>query len=164
VGLIDAPAPGPAAVFERTLKSTVAAMCGESTYVVGILAGGVIFSPEQMMLDLDIGAGHHQFLNVFDGDDLSTAVPLIRERGIRGFFMDTEHTAQNFRKRIWRPKTFERQKTKDPKTMADPVKKAYERWTQIVAKTEPYHLPEENMREIDKILARAEQEILSRAC
>jgi trimethylamine---corrinoid protein Co-methyltransferase len=163
VGLIDAPAPGLAAVFERTLKSTLAAMCGESTYVIGILAGGNIFSPEQMMLDLDIGAGHHQFLNVFGGEDLDTAVDLIRERGIGGFFMDTEHTVQNFRKRIWRPRIFQRQKTKDPTKMADPVATAYERWNQIVGKTEPYHLSADKEQDIDRIFAHAEQDMLSRA-
>jgi trimethylamine:corrinoid methyltransferase-like protein len=156
VGLIDAPAPGVAAVFERTFKATVAAMCGESTYVIGILAGGNIFSPEQMMLDLDIGAGHHHFLTVFEGEDLDTAVPLIRERGIHGLFMDTEHTAHHFRNRIWRPNIFEHAKTKDPRQMADLVAKAYERWTRIVAKTPPYHLQEDKAREIDRILARAE--------
>src|SRR5208337_1174310 len=101
VGLIDAPAPGAEAIFERTLKSTLAALSGESTYVVGILAGGNVFSPEQMMLDLDIGSAHHHFLGVFDSEDLSSAVPLLREKGIGGFFMDTEHTVANFRQRIW---------------------------------------------------------------
>jgi trimethylamine:corrinoid methyltransferase-like protein len=163
VGLIDAPAPGVAAVYERTLKSTLAAMCGESTYVVGIVAGGNIFSPEQMMLDLDIGASHHQFLGVFDGQDLDTAVNLIRERGIAGFFMDTEHTVQNFRKRIWRPRIFQRRKMKEPTKMADPVAEAYQRWNQIVEKTAPYHLPEDKERAIDRIFAQAEQDMLSRA-
>lgn len=163
VGLIDAPAPGAAAVFERTLKAAVAALCGESTYPVGILAGGNIFSPEQMMLDIDIGAAHHRFLNAFDTEDLDTAVPLIRAKGIRGFHMDSSHTAHNFRKRIWRPKVFERQKTKDPGKMPDPVAKAWERWNQIVAKTAPFHLPEGQACEIDRILASAEREILARA-
>jgi len=163
VGLVDAAVPGLDAVFERTLKSTLAALCGESTYVVGMLAGGNTFSPEQMMLDLDIGASHHQFLDLFDPDDLSTAVPLLRERGIGGTFLDTEHTVQNFRKRIWQPRIFERSKTKDFKELSDPVARAYDQWNHIIARTEPYHLPEDQALEIDRILARAKAEIQSRA-
>jgi len=124
---------------------------------VGILAGGNVFSPEQMMLDLDIGSAHHHFLGVFDSEDLSSAVPLLREKGIGGFFMDTEHTVANFRQRIWRPRTFERGASKNSES--DPVSTAYERWNQIMARTEPYHLPADQAREIDRILARAAQDL-----
>jgi trimethylamine:corrinoid methyltransferase-like protein len=155
VGLIDAPAPGARSIFERTLKSTLAALSGESSYVVGILAGGNIFSPEQMMLDLDIGSAHHHFLGVFDPEDLTSAVPLLREKGIGGFFMDTEHTVANFRARIWRPRTFERGENPE----GDPVSAAYERWSQIMSRTNPYHLPTEQSREIDRILARAAEDL-----
>jgi hypothetical protein len=75
----------------------------------------------------------------------------------------TEHTIQNFRKRIWIPHIFERRKTKDPKEMLDPVAKAYERWNHIVGRTEPYHLPEDRSREIDCIFAMAERDIMNRA-
>jgi trimethylamine:corrinoid methyltransferase-like protein len=162
VGLIDATVPGPGAIFERTLKSTLAALCGESTYVVGILAGGNTFSPEQMMLDLDIGASHHQFLGLFNPDDLDTAVLLLRERGIGGNFLDTEHTVQNFRERLWQPRIFERSKTKNCQAVSDPVARAYDEWNHIIARTEPYHLPEDQALEIDRILARAKREIQSR--
>jgi len=157
VGLIDAPEPGTAAVFERTLKSTLAALCGESTYVVGILAGGNVFSPEQMMLDLDIGAAHHQFLGLFGSEDLASAVPLLREKGIGGFFMDTEHTVASFRERIWRPRTFEQGESEV--SGRDTVATAYERWNQIMARTEPYHLPADQAREVDRIMARAAQDL-----
>ena len=122
---------------------------------MGILSGGNIFSPEQMMIDLDIAAGHNRFLGQFDSADIGTAVDLIRERGIGGFFMDTEHTAANFRERIWVPQIFQRIKTNNPKDMTDPVEKAYEKWNEILRDTEPFHLDESRTREIDRIVRQA---------
>ena len=74
--------------------------------------------------------------------------------------MDTEHTATNFRERIWVPRVFDRLKGNNPKDMADPVDKAYEKWNEILQNTEPYHLPDDQAKEIDKIVARAEKDLL----
>lgn len=155
VGFIDAAVPGVAAVYERTFKATAAALCGESTYPAGILAAGNIFSMEQLLLDLDIGAGHHHFLGLFDGADLDEALALVRERGIGGFFLDTEHTVNHFRERVWVPTVFSRTKSKDPAETPDPVADAHARCRRILAETPPYELPADQAREIDRIVARA---------
>ncbi|MDO9579191.1 MAG: trimethylamine methyltransferase family protein [Bacteroidales bacterium] len=157
VGFIDAPAPGITATFERTLKSTLAAMCGESNYPAGILAAGNIFSPEQLMLDLDIGTANNHFLNVFDGHDLDEAVDLVRARGIGGFFMDTEHTVRNFRGKTYMPEIFPRNKSKESVNVPDPVSLAHQRWNEIIARTEPYHLPDDKAQQIDKIMVAAKR-------
>ena len=107
------------------------------------------------MLDLDIGAGHHHFLDAFDGGDLDEAVALVRQQGIGGSFLDTDHTAAHFRQRLWVPRVFAREKTKDPREAPDPVRIAYERWTNLLARTPPYVLPDDQAREIDRIVARA---------
>ena len=159
VGFIDAPVPGVAAVYERTQKAVLAALAGESSYPVGILAAGNVFSPEQLMLDLDIGAGHHHFLDSFDGGDLDEAVALVRQRGIGGMFLDTDHTAEHFRRRLWVPRVFVREKTKDPRDAPDPVRIAHERWTALVAQTPPYVLPDDKAREIDRIVDRARKAV-----
>ncbi len=162
VGFIDAPVPGVAAVYERTLKTTISALCGESTFPAGILAAGKIFSPEQLMLDLDINAGYNHFLDGFDGADLDEALGLIREKGIGGMFLDTAHTASNFRQRIWIPKVFSRLKSAELKDVVEPVEAAYQRWQQILSETEPYHLPDDKAREIDRILAKAKTALSER--
>ena len=163
VGLIDAPAPGVAAAYERAFKTSVSAAAGESMYPVGMLGGCNIFSPEQLILDIDIHASSHRFLQCFDGKDLDTAVELVRDKGIGGFFMDSDHTLANFRKNIWVPQVFERLKTNDPKDMTDPIADAYDRWNQIIEDTEAYHLPEEKAKEIDKILTSASNSLKSKA-
>ena len=163
VGLIDAPAPGVAAAYERAFKTSISAAAGESMYPVGMLGGCNIFSPEQLILDIDIHAASHRFLQCFDGQDLDTAVELVREKGIGGFFMDSDHTLANFRKNIWVPQIFERVKTNNPKDMSDPIANAYDRWNQIIEATAPYHLPDEKAKEIDKILTSARNSLKSTA-
>ena len=155
MGLIDAQAPGVAAAYERSFKGTVSALCGESSYPVGILAGGNIFSPEQMMIDLDLAASQNLFIHQFASDDIASAVSLIREGGPGGCFLDTAHTCANFRERIWVPRVFDRHKGNDPKDTANPVARAYEAWNEILHNTEPYHLPDDQANQIDKIVARA---------
>ena len=160
VGLVDAPAPGVAAAYERTFKGTISALCGESSYPVGILAGGNVFSPEQMMIDLDIAASENRFFNQFASEDITDSVALIREEGIGAFFMVTEHTNRNFKQNIWVPQVFERHKINDPKEMIDPVAKAWERWNDIYRETEPYHLPDDKAREIDRIVESAKRALV----
>ena len=157
VGFIDAIVPGLAAAHERTFKTTIAAMCGESAFPVGIQAAGNVFSPEQLMLDLDINTGYTRFLANFDAADLDEAVSLVRERGIGGSFLDTDHTLANFRRNIWIPKVFSRLKTNDPKDAPDPVADAHLQWQDMVTRTDPFCLPDDKAREIDKIVASAKE-------
>ncbi len=161
VGFIDACVPGTAAAYERTFKSTIAAMCGESNYPAGILAAGNIFSMEQLFIDLDIGAGQNHFMGLFDKNDLDNAVDLVRERGIGGFFMDTDHTVSNFREKVWVPQIFSRSKSKDPSEVPDMVNIAHERALQVIEQTNPYVLPEDKSREIDRIVDSAKSRMES---
>jgi len=160
-GLIDASAPGTAAMFERTFKMAVTAACGEFNFPVGILAGGNIFSPEQAMLDMDVAAAVYRFFKGAGDDEFNEAVDLIREKGIGGVFMDTEHTAKNLRKQLCFYKTFKRNKTNDPEDMKkqDPVRLAHERWREILASTSRYELEDDRIKEIDKIVQRAEKHL-----
>lgn len=162
LGIIDASAPGIASAFERCFKMTIAAAFAEFSYPVGILAGGTMFSPEQVMLDMDIAKCMYRFFEGAGGDEeLNEAVSLIREGGIGGSFIAHEHTALNLRKQLCFYNCFSRTKSTDPGDARknDPVRKAYERWKQIVAGTTPYEIEEDKRREIDRITARAEKNL-----
>lgn len=162
LGLIDAPAPGTASAFERCFKMTVAAAFGEFSYPVGILGGGTIFSPEQVMLDMDIAKCMYGFFKGAGGEEeIDEALSLIRERGIGGTFLDHEHTAMNLRRQLSFMDCFVRTKSTRPQDAErnDPVRKAHERWRQILADTTPYEIEGDKRQEIDKIVARAEQNL-----
>ncbi len=159
-GFIDAAVPGTAAAFERTMKCGLAAGCGEFSFPVGILAAGNIYSPEQAMIDMDIAAGQQRFFRTIQ-PDFESALSLIREKGIEGMFFDTDHTVGHFRKEIWMPRVFTRSKSKDSQDAkaADPVRKAYERWTDILKNTTPFELESDKAEEIDKIVQKAEKHL-----
>ena len=106
VGNIDSPVPGALSIFERTFKISCSSLAGEPLFPVGIIGGAVVFAPEQVLLDLDIAAYQYQFMQGIGGDHFGDGAALIREKGIGGSFITTDHTAANFRKCLLIPKIF----------------------------------------------------------
>jgi trimethylamine:corrinoid methyltransferase-like protein len=160
-GIIDAPVPGSLSIYERTLKSIATALAGEPMFNVGILGGGVVFSPEQMIVDLDIARAQYSLGRGIGGDRFEESLELIRERGIGGLFIDTDHTAAHFRECLWIPEVLARFKGSEAEHALryDPVDAAYERWRSILSQTEPYEIDGERRRAIEEIVRRAEKSL-----
>ncbi len=162
LGIIDSPAPGTASAFERCFKMTAAAAFGEFNYPVGILSGGTIFSPEQVMLDLDMGKGMYRLFRGSGGDDeLSEVVDLVREVGIGGTYLSHEHTAEKLRDNIVFFDCFPRTKSTNPADIVinDPVEKAHELYKKILSETPLYEVDADKRKEIDRIVKSAEENI-----
>ena len=157
-GIIDAPVPGPLSIYERTLKSVAAALAGEPSFDVGILGGGVVFSPEQMIIDLDIARAHHGLCRGIGGNRFEESLALIRERGIGGLFVDTDHTVAHFREELWIPDVLIRFKGSEAEHALryDPVDEARERWHAILSRTEPYEIDSDRRGAIERVVRRAE--------
>ncbi len=162
-GFIDAPVPGPLSIYERTLKSFCASLAGEPLFNAGILGAGLVFSPEQLMIDLDIAYAQNAFCQGIGGNHFEDSLYLIREKGIGGFFFDTDHTARNYRECIWIPKIFDRLKGTDVQNAlkSDPVEIAYNRWREIIDKTDLYSIDDDRRREIDRIVQKASKVLSS---
>jgi trimethylamine--corrinoid protein Co-methyltransferase len=160
-GLIDAPIPGALSIFERTWKVAYSGLSGEPAFPVGILGGGVVFSPEQVMLDLDIAAAHHRFIRGIGADEFDDALELIRARGIGGLHIDTEHTAGSFRDMLWLPSVFERIKGVDVAAARsrDPVERAHEAWRSALGSAAEYQIDEDRRRAIEEVVRRAAVEL-----
>jgi trimethylamine--corrinoid protein Co-methyltransferase len=160
-GIIDAPIPGALSIFERTYKIAHSGLSGEPAFPVGILGGGVVFSPEQVMLDLDIANAHYRFVRGIGGDEFDEALELIREKGIGGLFVDTDHTVESFRETLWLPAVFERLKDTDigKARSKDPVERAHEKWRQIVSDTDEYQIDPDRKRAIDEVVKKASVEL-----
>jgi trimethylamine:corrinoid methyltransferase-like protein len=156
-GFIDAPVPGPLSIYERTLKNVCTALAGEPMFNAGILGGGVVFSPEQLMIDLDIASAQYALCRGAGGDRFEESLELIRERGIGGLFIDTDHTAKAFRDCLWIPELLHRFKGTDAEHALayDPVDAAYERWQDILQHSEPYEIDDQRARAIDRVVDRA---------
>lgn len=161
VGLIDAPVPGPLSIFERTFKATATSLAGEPAFPVGIIGGAVVFSIEQVLLDLDIAAYQRQLCQGIGGDHFTDSLELIRERGIGGLYLDTAHTAANFRECLAIPQVMTRLKSTDVANALarDPVEAAHERCRQILSRTPLFMIDEERRRAIEAVVQRAGREL-----
>jgi trimethylamine---corrinoid protein Co-methyltransferase len=163
VGLIDAPAPGPLSIFERTFKATATNLAGEPVFPVGIIGGAVVFSIEQVIIDLDIAAYAHQLCQGIGGEQLAQSLELIREKGIGGLYMDTEHTAEHFRQSLVMPSVMTRLKSTDVSNACahDPVDAAHARCKDILARTPMFTIDDSRRRAIDAVVESAARELSS---
>jgi trimethylamine:corrinoid methyltransferase-like protein len=161
VGLIDAPVPGPLSIFERTLKATATNLAGEPAFPVGIIGGAVVFSIEQVILDLDIAACQRQLCQGIGGQHFTDSLELIRERGIGGLYLDTDHTAAHFRECLALPQVMARLKSTDVANALahDPVEAAHERCRAILARTPLFTTDEDRRRAIEAVVECAGREL-----
>ena len=128
-----------------------------------IIGGAVVFSIEQVILDLDIAAYQHQLCQGIGGAHFAESLALIREKGIGGLYLDTEHTALNFRESLVMPQVMTRLKSTDvPNALAhDPVDAAHARCKDILARTPMYTIDDARRRAIDKVVESAAKELAS---
>jgi len=163
LGLIDAPVPGPLSIFERTFKAMASALAGEPSFAAGLLGGGVVFSMEQAIIDLDIALCQERYVRGIGGDEFKDSLKLIRDKGIGGLFIDTDHTAKNFRNYLTMARAIKNLKSTSVQDAAknDPVKLAHEKCLDILSTTKIYNIPEEKAREIDKLVEAAHKELAS---
>jgi trimethylamine:corrinoid methyltransferase-like protein len=161
VGLIDSPVPGPLSIFERTFKATATNLAGEPTFPVGLIGGAVVFSIEQVILDLDIALYQHQLSKGIGGDQFADSLALIRERGIGGLYLDTEHTALNYRENLAMPRVFTRLKSTDVRNAAasDPVEAAHARCRHILESAPMFTIDEVRKEAIDAVVESADREL-----
>jgi trimethylamine:corrinoid methyltransferase-like protein len=161
VGLVDSPVPGPLSIYERTFKATATNLAGEPTFPVGIIGGAVVFSIEQVILDLDIALYQRQLLRGIGGDHFDDSLALIRERGIGGLYLDTEHTALNYRENLAMPRAFARLKSTDARNAmaSDPVEAAHSRCREILEKTPMHTIDEPRRKAIEAVVRSAGREL-----
>jgi len=161
IGFNDASYPGAASAMHRCFKMMAAAACGEVNFPIGILNAGVVYSPEQAMMDLELARAAGRFMRGFEVSAETLAVDLIREAGPGAMFFDREHTVENMRGELWVPDIFTRSKQGElrDEMRRDMVLLAYEKWKAVLAAAEPYHIEDYKAREIDRIVAAAERKL-----
>jgi len=152
-GYIDAVTPGAQSAAEKSWKMLSSYVAGKTNYPVGILEGGKTFCPVQAVIDLEIARVIHKAFDAPAVDDEALAVDVIREAGIGGSVLASEHTARRFRDVLHLSDVLARSAT-DAEDMLD---KANRKWKDIVAASQPFELDGDKVEQIDKIVARAEK-------
>jgi len=163
VGYTDAKYPGIQAGIEKAIKMMASASIGKVKYDIGLLNRGSIFSPEQAMIDLEMGKHIQKFFRGFKVSEETVAVEVIRKVGIGGNFLTEEHTLKNFRTNTWFPQLYDRIQSS---TLAadrdqDILKKAHRKVKHIIESGEPFCLDKSKAEEIDRIVQEGEKVLLA---
>lgn len=140
----------------------VSAVIGKVKYDIGLLDRGSIFSPEQAMIDLEMGKNIQRFLAAFEVSEETAAVELIRKVGIGGNFLSEEHTLKNFRANIWFPQLYDRAQsfTLQADREQDILKMAHQKLKHLLESGEQFHLDKSKAEEIDQIVEEGEEVLL----
>ena len=147
--------------YEKAITTFVIAAAGCN---VANLSGGVYgelaFHPLQAILDDDIAGMVGTFIEGFTVDDETLAANLIEETGpIPGYYLNTAHTRKFFDKELYMPRaadmlTYPEWEAQGKK---DALKLAEERMDNILRSHKAVPLPEDQDREIEKILQKARE-------
>jgi trimethylamine---corrinoid protein Co-methyltransferase len=145
--------------YERSISAVIIALCG---YNVALLHGGVYgelaFHPLQAILDDDIAGMIGRFMEGIIVSDETIATDLIAEVGpIPGHFLNTEHTRKYFRNENYFPKVADMLPyyVWENEGKKGALKNAEEKMIEILKTHKVEPLPEDQDREIEKILRKA---------
>lgn len=121
--------------------------------------GGNCGCLEQILLDVECVKAVERMLQPIEVNDETLSLDLIRERGIGGGFLDSEHTVKHLRETMWFPKLMIRMSDEDYNhTKATPYTRAKSRVREILEQNDPHILTFEQEKEIARIVSLADAE------
>jgi trimethylamine---corrinoid protein Co-methyltransferase len=165
-GYVEAKTPGVQAAMLKVYRQMAFGSTVSLPLAIGALDSAAVFSPTQAMIDLEINEALYKFHQGIEVADETMGLDLIAkmEFGTRRTYLDTDHTLKHFRQVGWNTKLLDRtycDHTK-PVTLGDEklLEAADHRWRELVA-GQPKSEPEGNLvRELDRIVAAASEELM----
>jgi len=158
----DAKAPGLAALFEKHYKAmTVAAFTGRHPDVgQGMLECGKTLSPVQLLLERDFVTGLEQYERRLD----PTAANIVMEDiiavdlGMTDNYLETMHTARNFRQNLWMPQLIERRGWNGAADDAAMIARAQAKVAELLGQYVKPEGREDKLEQMRRVMERAAQE------
>jgi trimethylamine---corrinoid protein Co-methyltransferase len=160
-GYTDAKYPGSQVPAEKLMKFLLGFLAGHTTYPVGLINGGSVFSAEQALVDLELCRFiHGQFEARLDTGMLAEIVGVIQEAGARGNVMASGHTLEHFRE-LWAPRLFDRSSFSSfgESKARDLYANGHERCEALLGADGFWEIESGKAREIDEIVRRAEADL-----
>ena len=157
-GKTDACLPGAQAGFEKAFSSLFPILTGATGIgTLGQLEGGITFSFVQLVIDNEIIGYIKRILKGFEVNENTLALDVIKDIGIGGNFLQTEHTAASFRNEFYLSGLLERLPWSawERQEIKGIEEKAREKAKAILQNHVPKPLDDIKIKEIDKIAARA---------
>jgi len=162
---INAKVPGLQAAYERTFKQmALASATGALGLHLGSLDGAAILSPEQAMIDLDLGCGLCDFYKGVQINDDTIALDEIDAVGIGEgkSYLDTDHTFEHFREALWMPRLLDVSEWHDglePGRERETLGKANRQWKEHLASWKQPNINEDLLADVHEVVERAKQEV-----
>jgi len=165
-GYTDAKYPASEVLAEKTAKFLFTFLSGRTSYPVGLINAGSVFSDLQCLVDLELCRyihGHFAAFGWAPGDPatpgaLDELVELIDRVGIQGNYVEADHTLAHFRER-WMPQLFDRSSflSLEDSRARDLYAAARARLGELYAAGDYWELEPEKQREIDRVVRTAER-------
>jgi trimethylamine--corrinoid protein Co-methyltransferase len=165
VGLTDAKIPDAQSGLEKGTTMILGAMAGADIFgAMGIAGMDQGFSLPQLIIDDEIIGFVKRIMRGIRVDEEALAYDVVERVGIGGTFLTDDHTLAHWREEFWIPQLCDRVLWESwmetgGKTMLD---RAVDRQVEILSDHTLDWLDEDKQQELDKIVASAEKEILSR--
>jgi trimethylamine--corrinoid protein Co-methyltransferase len=162
-GLTDSKLVDAQAGLEKGMTFLLGALAGANSFChMGICGADQGASLTQLVVDDEMIGYCKRMLKKFTITEETLAVEAIRRVGVGGNFLADDHTIAHFRKELWFPDMWDRQKfdswyNSGAKSMSD---RAFEKQQRILTDHHPGPIEEKLGKEIDKILSSARKDLL----
>ncbi|MBM3473631.1 MAG: hypothetical protein FJX75_10215, partial [Armatimonadetes bacterium] len=162
VGLTDAKRPDAQAGLEAGITLMLGAAAGADIFGhMGISGVDQASSLDMLVFQNEVIGFVESVLREMDFSDEAFALDVVREVGPGGSYIDTDHTALNFRRALWFPKLLDRQfydawLTGGAESLEDRCRRRTE---DLLATHEPEPISEDEAAAIDEVLRAARRDL-----
>ena len=140
----------------RALQTSLGALNGFTDFGYGGMLGiDKVFSPMQLMIDMEIVRYVKYVADGFDFSEKILSLNDIFEVGPDGNFADHPVTLDNFRALLWHPLFFDNQSVEKHLVEGDHLRKKIFDFVQGKIKAHNYHLSDEQQKELNRIYLKA---------
>ena len=164
---VDCKAPGIEAAFAKLYKAMAGGMFTHNFNMsCGLLDAGQVWSPTQMVLDMEMMDAVRALFRDIPVTDETLALDLISEvaQSDHRAFTDSDHTAALFRRHLWHPAIFDRRNWQGAEAERhrdrELLEKADQTWREALKNSPPFELPADKQKAVDDVLRRARAELL----
>ena len=151
--------PNQQAAVEKTFHSIFAVLSGKTLLEGGGMLGiDEIFSPQQLIIDLEIKKYIEKFFMGIEKSE-EDVLSLVSEGLKETSFLTTSKTAGGFRKFCWLPKIFDYTSVNQWRSQGENILENAWRMAQNKIKSHTYELEKTKRKELDKIMQKAKEKI-----
>ncbi|MGD8505573.1 MAG: trimethylamine methyltransferase family protein [Candidatus Bathyarchaeota archaeon] len=158
----DAKVPGAQACYEKAVTGALPVLAGHDVVGgLGLLDACTVFTPEQIIIDVEIGRMLHRLAQGIDINEETLALDVIHKIGPGGNYFTEKHTLKHLEKAHYTPEISDRRSYETWKKAGSEttLKIAREKAQEILETHQPAPLEKDIQKGIAEILKRAEKEL-----